>query len=91
MPVVGQATNSYASSLKVEAIIKTGDNAMATTKSQHNAKDRSMDSKQRVESPQEITHDIVEYLTDYARQNPGYAALACVGVGFVLGWKLKPW
>ena len=23
--------------------------------------------------------------------NPGYAALACIGVGFILGWKLKPW
>ena len=63
---------------------------MATTKSQHNSKDRAMQSKS-IESPQEITHDIVEYLTDYARQNPGYAALACIGVGFVLGWKLKPW
>jgi hypothetical protein len=91
MQVVVRANNRYASSVKVEAIIKTGDNAMATTKSQHNAKDRSTDSKQHVESPQEITHDIVEYFTDYARQNPGYAALACIGVGFVLGWKLKPW
>ncbi len=35
--------------------------------------------------------DFVQYLTDYARANPGTAALWCLGIGFVLGWKLKPW
>jgi hypothetical protein len=39
----------------------------------------------------EIVADLADYLTDYARQNPGYAALWCLGIGFVLGWKLKPW
>jgi len=39
----------------------------------------------------EMTHDLTEYLTNYARQNPGAAALTCLGIGFVLGWKLKPW
>lgn len=35
--------------------------------------------------------DFVHYLTEYARNNPGSAALWCLGIGFVLGWKLKPW
>jgi hypothetical protein len=39
----------------------------------------------------EMTHDLTEYLTRYARQNPGTAALTCMAIGFVLGWKLKPW
>jgi hypothetical protein len=39
----------------------------------------------------EMGNDIICYLTDYAKQNPGYAALWCLGIGFVLGWKLKPW
>jgi hypothetical protein len=43
------------------------------------------------EDPKELTRDIVDYLTEYARDNPGHAALFCLGVGFVLGWKLKPW
>lgn len=64
---------------------------MATTKSQQNTKDHSMRSRQQVDGPKETTHDIVEYVTEYVRHNPGYAALCCVGVGFVLGWKLKPW
>jgi hypothetical protein len=35
--------------------------------------------------------DIIEYLKDYARERPEVAALWCFGIGFVLGWKLKPW
>jgi len=35
--------------------------------------------------------DLVEYVTMYARENPGTAALWCFGVGFIVGWKLKPW
>jgi hypothetical protein len=35
--------------------------------------------------------DLIEYAMSYARQYPGTAALWCFGVGFILGWKLKPW
>lgn len=35
--------------------------------------------------------DFVQYLKDYARQRPEVAALWCLGLGFILGWKLKPW
>jgi hypothetical protein len=35
--------------------------------------------------------DIVQYLTTYAKEKPDVAALWCFGIGFVLGWKLKPW
>ncbi len=52
---------------------------------------RREDSSQETETPREIAQDIVDYLTEYSRENPGYAALACLGIGFVLGWKLKPW
>lgn len=38
-----------------------------------------------------VKEDLIEYVTCYARQNPAHAALFCVGLGFVLGWKLKPW
>jgi hypothetical protein len=37
------------------------------------------------------TEDIVEYLKAYAKEKPDVAALWCFGIGFVLGWKLKPW
>jgi hypothetical protein len=46
---------------------------------------------QSEERPCDLKTDAVDYLTTYARENPGYSALWCLGVGFVLGWKLKPW
>jgi len=35
--------------------------------------------------------DLFNYLRDYTRENPEVVALTCFGIGFVLGWKLKPW
>jgi hypothetical protein len=35
--------------------------------------------------------DLVDYLRDYARERPEVVALTCFCIGFVLGWKLKPW
>ena len=34
---------------------------------------------------------VTEYVRDYIRANPESAALWCFGIGFVLGWKIKPW
>ncbi len=41
--------------------------------------------------PLDPIDDFVEYVSTYARQNPGTTALWCFGVGFIIGWKLKPW
>jgi hypothetical protein len=35
--------------------------------------------------------DIQNYVTKYARQKPEMCAVGCLLIGFVLGWKLKPW
>jgi hypothetical protein len=35
--------------------------------------------------------DLMEYARMYARENPEVVALWALGIGFVLGWKLKPW
>lgn len=35
--------------------------------------------------------DLVEFFRQYARERPEVVALWCLGIGFVLGWKLKPW
>lgn len=35
--------------------------------------------------------DLADYIKAYARQKPEVAALWCFGVGFIVGWKLKPW
>jgi hypothetical protein len=39
----------------------------------------------------EALPDLATYVTTYARQHPDVAALWVFGIGFVLGWKLKPW
>ena len=36
-------------------------------------------------------NDIFSYVRAYAREKPDVAALWCFGIGFILGWKLKPW
>jgi len=41
--------------------------------------------------PQADSRDLIAHLTEYAEQNPSTAALWCFGLGFVIGWKLKPW
>jgi hypothetical protein len=35
--------------------------------------------------------DFMCYLREYTRERPEVVALTCFAVGFVLGWKLKPW
>lgn len=39
----------------------------------------------------EPIRDAVDYVKAYARERPDVAALWCLGIGFILGWKLKPW
>lgn len=39
----------------------------------------------------EPMQDLIEYARQYATEQPEMAALWCLGIGFVLGWKLKPW
>jgi hypothetical protein len=35
--------------------------------------------------------DAFSYFREYARERPEVVALTCFCIGFVLGWKLKPW
>ena len=39
----------------------------------------------------EPAEDVLAYAKQYARQRPEVVALWCLGLGFVLGWKLKIW
>lgn len=38
-----------------------------------------------------MAHEAVDWLEDYARSHPTSFGLWALGIGFVLGWKLKPW
>jgi hypothetical protein len=37
------------------------------------------------------TENAAEFFKDYARERPEVVALWMFGIGFILGWKLKPW
>lgn len=56
-------------------------------------KPRRVTSPEKPQSVGEMrpAEDIVEYLKDYARERPEVAAIWCLGIGFIVGWKLKPW
>ena len=43
------------------------------------------------EQARNVLDDTIQYFRDYAREKPESAAMWCLGIGFVLGWKLKPW
>ena len=34
---------------------------------------------------------LTDHLMQFCKENPGTAAAWCFGIGFVLGWRLKPW
>lgn len=38
-----------------------------------------------------VAQGVVESVRRYVREQPEAAALWALGIGFVLGWKLKPW
>ena len=49
------------------------------------------DSPMLQDRPMEPMPELLDYVREYARQKPEVAALWCFGIGFILGWKLKPW
>jgi hypothetical protein len=59
----------------------------------HPGSEQSASLKHRQRSTQELNpyDDLMEYLRAYTRERPEVVALTCLGIGFILGWKLKPW
>ena len=42
-------------------------------------------------NPLQPVDDMMDYLRNYAREEPEIMACVCLGIGFILGWRLKPW
>ena len=64
---------------------------MANTQTATSKSVQRLQAELRDIEPAEMGRDMVQYLREYARENPEAAALWCFGIGFVLGWKLKIW
>jgi hypothetical protein len=45
----------------------------------------------RTQTDMRPVEDLVQYVRAYTRQRPDTVAIACFAVGFILGWRLKPW
>ena len=64
---------------------------MTSTTNEPAAPERSDASTPAANEEIKPLEDIADYLRAYARQKPETVALVCIGIGFVLGWRLKPW
>ncbi len=64
---------------------------MPTTTTRSNPTQSNPTQTHRTGDELQPTVDLIEYAKNYAREKPEVAALWCLGIGFVLGWKLKPW
>ena len=66
---------------------------MANTRTAPKSNSRKTTAKPELDlsDEMEVARDVVDYLKEYAREKPEVAALWCFGIGFILGWKLKPW
>ena len=64
---------------------------MATSRTSQTGNHRQADKGHAREVALKPIDDFVGYLRDYAKKNPEHMALWCLGVGFMLGWRLKPW
>jgi hypothetical protein len=66
-----------------------------TTSDRHHANNGSHRPRQTQISEEptlaDVAVDASESLRVYARKRPEVVAMWCVGLGFVLGWKLKRW
>jgi hypothetical protein len=63
---------------------------MATTSTSYRSGETRSQSLESTRQ-HDMGHDLIDYFREYAREKPEVAALWCFGIGFILGWKLKPW
>jgi hypothetical protein len=52
---------------------------------------RNSQIRQSFEGGGTSPNDLVHHLKMFAEENPTSAAIWCFAIGFVVGWKLKPW
>ena len=64
---------------------------MASSTEEHTVPKSRNETQVRTEPHERTTKSIFEHFHEYGRERPEVVALWCFGIGFVLGWKLKPW
>jgi ElaB/YqjD/DUF883 family membrane-anchored ribosome-binding protein len=64
---------------------------MTSSRKEHAVPESPNETQQRTGPIEQTTKSALEHFQEYGRERPGIVALWCVGIGFVLGWKLKLW
>lgn len=64
---------------------------MASSTKENAVSESANKSQRPAETLAETTKSAFDHFREYGRERPGVLALWCVGIGFVLGWKLKLW
>ena len=64
---------------------------MASSTKEHAVPESRRETQTRTAPVAQTTKTALEHFREYGRERPGVVALWCVGIGFVLGWKLKLW
>ncbi len=72
-------------------------NTPSETQTQHppsqnrNLAGQNRGNRRDAPSLNDAAQDVLAVFQEYARERPDVVAFTCLGVGFILGWKLKPW
>lgn len=61
------------------------------SKSSTDVADVAADYSELQEDFQTFVDDVSSSVTTYCRKRPGVAACMLFGLGFYVGWKMKPW
>jgi hypothetical protein len=64
---------------------------MASSIEEHTVPESQNETDVRPACREPTTKSALEHFQEYGRERPGVVALWCLGIGFVLGWKLKLW
>jgi hypothetical protein len=64
---------------------------MSSSTKEHAVPKSQNETKVQAASREPKTKSALEHFREYGRERPEVVALWCLGIGFVLGWKLKMW
>ena len=64
---------------------------MSSSTKEHGVPKSLDETRVQTASREPTTKSALKHFQEYGRERPEIVALWCLGIGFVLGWKLKMW
>ena len=91
IPSVSRRAFTGKQHLKPEGVEDMSQNTSRQTASYQESNRAAQLNEERRTTAAEAAEAAVMCLKQYARERPEFVALWTFGIGFVVGWKLKPW